>query len=148
MSCIQDIHTQTCTQKPAHRRQICHIAIYVNDLDRAIKNCLTYHFADDTNLLHIGKSAKKIKKQINLDLKHIVSWVLANKISLNKTKTELIIFRKARPKANTNLCIKLNGHKFTPSPSMKYLGTLLDEALSGKAQYKVLIDKLIMPKMA
>ena len=117
--------------------------IYINDLNQAIKNCLTYHFADDTNLLRIGKSAKKIQKQINIDLKHLVSWLLANKISLNKTKTEIIIFRKPRQKLNINLCIKLNGHKLTPSPSIKYLGILLDETLSGKAQCKVLIDKLI-----
>ena len=40
--------------------------IYINDLNQAIKNCLTYHFADDTNLLRIGKSAKKSKSKLIL----------------------------------------------------------------------------------
>ena len=104
--------------------------LYINDLNLAIKHCYMYHFADDTNLLGIGKSAKKIQKHINIDLKLLVSWLLANKISLNKTKTELIIFRKPRQNVPENICIKLNGHKISPSSTIKYLGILLDETLN------------------
>ena len=43
--------------------------IYINDIHNAIKYSKVYHFADDTNLLNIGKSPKKMQKQINLDLK-------------------------------------------------------------------------------
>ena len=43
--------------------------LYINDLHKAIKNSSVYHFADDTNLLNINTSPKKIQKQINLDLK-------------------------------------------------------------------------------
>ena len=37
--------------------------IHINDLNQALKNCLTYHFAEDTNILPLGKSAKKSKKE-------------------------------------------------------------------------------------
>ena len=37
--------------------------IYINDLYACIKFCITYHFADDTNLLGIGNSAKQIQKK-------------------------------------------------------------------------------------
>ena len=47
--------------------------IYINDLHNAIKYSKVYHFADDTNLLNIGKSPKKMQKQINLDLKSLYS---------------------------------------------------------------------------
>ena len=83
-----------------------------------------------------------IQKQINIDLKHLVSWLLANKISLNKTKTEVIIFRKPRQCIDSNICIKLNGHKISPSSTIKYLGIFLDETLNGNAQCSVVIDKL------
>ena len=43
--------------------------IYINDLNKAIKYCTTRHFADDTNLLVVNKSIKKLQKQVNLDLK-------------------------------------------------------------------------------
>ena len=35
--------------------------IYINDLNKAIKFCKTHHFADDTNLLFVEKSMKKIQ---------------------------------------------------------------------------------------
>ena len=62
--------------------------IYINDLNKAIKFCKTHHFADDTNLLFVEKSMKKIQKFVNLDLKFLCQWLKANNISLNACKTE------------------------------------------------------------
>ena len=66
--------------------------IYINDLNFAIKNCKVYHFADDTNMLNICNSHKKMQKLVNADLKILYDWLLANKISLNCDKTEIIFF--------------------------------------------------------
>ena len=66
--------------------------IYINDLHHAIKHSSTYLFADDTNLLHMSKNLKNLQKEMNYDLKNLCLWLLANKISLNKSKTELIYF--------------------------------------------------------
>ena len=38
-----------------------------NDLTLAIKQCQVHHFADDTNLLNINKSPKRLNKLINID---------------------------------------------------------------------------------
>ena len=57
--------------------------LYINDLSKSIKFCTTHHFADDTNLLYIDKSLKKIQKYVNYDLKFLCKWLKANKISLN-----------------------------------------------------------------
>ena len=43
--------------------------IYINDLHDAIKYSKVYNFADDTNILQIEKSPRKIQKKVNLDLK-------------------------------------------------------------------------------
>ena len=61
--------------------------IYINDLNQAIPFSSVYHFADDTNLLNINKSIHVIQTQLNFDLKCLCLWLLANKISLNATKT-------------------------------------------------------------
>ena len=79
-----------------------------NDLHNAIKYSKVYHFADDTNLLNIGKSPKKMQKQISLYLKSLYKWLLANKISLNCSKTELIFFH-APGEADHDLKILMNG---------------------------------------
>ena len=106
--------------------------IYINDLYKAILNSETYLFADDTNLLNINSNLRQLQKQVNIDLKNLCLWLLANKISLNKTKTELIFFKKPNTGIPFNN-IKINGMKLLPSKSVKYLGIYLDEHLNGSA---------------
>ena len=60
--------------------------LYINDLNQAIKFCKVHHFADDTNLLCLSNSIKKLNKLVNADLKHLVNWLNANKISFNVKK--------------------------------------------------------------
>ena len=70
----------------------------INDLNQAIKFCKVQHFADDTNLLCLGNSIKKLNRQVNAGLKCLVNWLKANKMSLNVKKTELVIFRSKQKK--------------------------------------------------
>ena len=117
--------------------------IYINDLNKAIKFSTTYHFADDTNLLRVDVSYKKLQSNINKDLKGLFNWLLANKISLNVAKTELIYFKKPlSPSPPSNLKIKLNGTQIFPTDSIKYLGIHLDNTLSGLSHCSQLIPKL------
>ena len=60
--------------------------LYINDLNQAIKFCKVHHFPDDTNLLYLGKSIKKLNKFVNIDPKNLVNWLNANKILLNVKK--------------------------------------------------------------
>ena len=101
--------------------------IYINDLHLSIKHSKVYHFADDTNLLHINNSHKKLEKYLNFDLKYLHNWLLANKISLNCSKTELIFFHKPRKKTPQKTKIKINGKQLLHQHAIKYLGIYLDE---------------------
>ena len=83
--------------------------IYINDLNVAIKHCKLHHFAEDTNLLNINRSPKHLNKFINIDLKNLTKWLNANKISLNVSKTQMVLFRSKRKSIDFNLKIKLNG---------------------------------------
>ena len=120
---------------------------YSNDGEKDIKlktqtlNSETYLFADDTNLLNINSNLKQLQKQLNTDLKHLCLWLLANKISPNKTKTELIYFKKPNTGIPINN-IKINGMKLFPSDSVKYLSIYLDEHLNGSAHVNILLPKL------
>ena len=60
--------------------------LYINDLNQAMKSCKVHHFADDTNLLCLSNSIKKLNKLVNTDLKHLLNWLNVNKISLNVKK--------------------------------------------------------------
>ena len=92
--------------------------LYINDLTQAIKLFKVHDFADDTNLLHSDKS----KKFVNIDLKNLVNWLNANKISLNVKKTEVVILIFKRKKFNDIVKIKLSGKRIYSTPSVKYLG--------------------------
>ena len=85
--------------------------LYINDLNQAIKSCKVHHFADDTNLLFLSNSIKKLNKQVNADLKHLVNWLNANKISFNVKKTEMVIFKSKQEKLEGDLKVKLCGLK-------------------------------------
>ena len=87
-------------------------------------------YNDDTNFLYVSKSLKKIQKYINLDLRFVCNWLKANKISLNASKTEMLVFRDPRRKIDYDLKIKIDGKKVTPSKFVKYLGIYLDNYLS------------------
>ena len=116
--------------------------LYINDLRFAIKHSNVYHFADDTNLLHINETFKKTKKYLNFDLKNLHKWLLANKISLNCDKTQLIFFHKPRSKIPEKIKIKLNGNILRHTNAIKYLGVYLDETLSGDQHCLELSKKL------
>ena len=115
--------------------------IYINDLHCAIKSSKVYHFADDTNLLNIGNSPKQMEKLVNADLKILYYWLLANKITLNCDKTEIIFFHKPGEKV-PEMKIKMNGHRIYPSKNIKYLGIYLDETLNGGFHCETLMKKL------
>ena len=95
--------------------------IYVNDLNTAIKHCKVHHFADDTNLLHINDSIKKLNKAVNSDLRNLTKWLNATKISLNVSKTELMLFKPKMKKLDFDLKLRLNDKKIYPTKSVTYI---------------------------
>ena len=105
--------------------------ICTNDLNKAITYSDLHHFSDDKNLLLSDKLLKKIKKHINHELKLLNIWLLANKISLNASKTEIALFRS---KSQSNITKHLNfniGVKYTERINeVKYLGLILHEFFS------------------
>ena len=105
--------------------------IYINDLHKSIKYCTTRHFADDTNLLIKNKSLKQLKKHVNYDLRNLNKWLKSNKISLNASKTELLLFRHPSKEINYDLKIKIDGKKLLPSKYVKCLGLFIDSHLNG-----------------
>ena len=110
--------------------------------NQAIKFCKVHHFADDTNLLYLRKSIKKLNKFVNIDLKNLINWLNANKISLNFKKTEMVTFKSKRKKFNDAVKIKLSGKKIYPTASVKYLGVKIDQHFTWQHHINYLSVKL------
>ena len=81
--------------------------LFINDLHRAVEFSSVHHFADATNLILTDKSMENINEHINRDLQLVVEWVRANRLSLNTSKTELLIFKPKNKitTKNLNFCI-------------------------------------------
>ena len=94
--------------------------------------CKVHHFADDTNLLFLTNSIKKLNKLINIDLKNLSNWLNANKIYLNVKKTETILSKSRRKKYEGVNKLKLNRQRLHSSNNVKYLRIRIDENLNWK----------------
>lgn len=112
--------------------------IYINDLPNSIISALPFIFADDTALLFIEDTSKSLQKRMNIDLKLLLKWLKANKISLNVAKTEVVLFKHQKKKINFNFKIKLNGKRLMFQDNAKYLGVIIDCNL----QWKIHQDKV------
>ena len=71
-----------------------------------------------------------MNKQVNQDLKNLTNWLNANKICLNVSKTEVVLFKSSRKLTDVPLKLKLNGKIFYSTNSVKYLGINIDENLA------------------
>ena len=116
--------------------------LYINDLHYCIRTSIPYHFADDTHLLNFASTLYSLCSRVNADLRVLVEWLNANKISLNASKTEFLIFRSLRKDLDHLPRLKLSGKILTPSKYVKYLGVYLDEHLSWKTHVSAIATKL------
>ena len=79
---------------------------------------------------------------MNSDLKLLYDWLCANRLSLNVSKTEFIIFRPPNLTLSSRITLKLNRIKFFESTKIKYLGGILDNKLTWKHHIFELCKKL------
>ena len=88
------------------------------------------------------KSLQKINKCINHDLPQIVQWLKANRISVNASKTEIILFRPKTKTTTKHLNFRISGQKINIVKQTKYLGIYLDEYLTWNFQLNQIKSKL------
>ena len=89
-------------------------------------------FADDTNLTISGKNYFELQNGTNHDLENIRQWLLANKLSLNTTKTEFLIIGSNYNLANLGYSpeIRLGDTSIKRVYSAISLGVYIDDRLS------------------
>ena len=111
-------------------------------MHKAITNGALRHFADDTNLLIVSKSVKKISREVNYNIRLINDWLKANKLSLNPSKTEIIIFKAKNKKITKHLNFRLSGQKIHIKNNAKYLGITIQDNLGWEIHVNNLLKKL------
>ncbi len=103
--------------------------IYLNDLPNASAFDVRL-FADDACLLLNDKNPNNLESKVNEELVKINDWLKINKLSLNYTKTNYIIF--SRRKKKDNFKVHIQGNVLQRVSHTKYLGAIVDEKLDWK----------------
>ena len=102
--------------------------IFNNDLHRVIKHSQVILFADDTTLYITNHNISQIKKCLEQDLSLLQDWFHANKLTLNLSKTQCLLF-KAR-KGCPSIYLNINNTLIEQQKEAKFLGLILDDDLS------------------
>jgi hypothetical protein len=107
--------------------------IYMNDLPKVVSNCNVESYVDDTKKF-ISFSLSEVDLgmlSLSQDLRNIAEWCCSNKLLINPTKTEFMIFGMEKSIKNLpNLSIPFLGKILTPVTVCKDLGLTLDATLT------------------
>ena len=109
--------------------------LYINDLPCCLKHSKARMYADDTNITTSASNFNDTEKLVNEDLDSIKQWLLANKLSINVTKTEYILVCSKYKSAQFTrpLNIKLGSDSIERVDASKSLGIYIDEHLTWSA---------------
>ena len=69
--------------------------IYVNDFKNCLNDIDSLMFADDTSIFLQNKDIKELFDAGNKQLQLVDRWLIANRLSVNVSKTKYILFRTA-----------------------------------------------------
>ena len=114
--------------------------IFINDLPLSTEYCLSLLFADDTTLLHSHQDLEILKTQLEQDIKTLMDWFKANKLTLNLSKTEIVLFSAQSTSMDVTLNIGL--HQLKSNNHVKFLGMWLDSKLNWRKHITTLLIKL------
>ena len=89
-----------------------------------------------------GKTIKEIERSLNSEMKCLYKWLVQNKLSLHLGKTESILFSTKKKLNGKKLKVKCNGKEIKSVSSVKYLGALIDQDLSGNSMGNKVIKKV------
>ena len=116
--------------------------IYVNDFSRCISTGKTLIFTDETNLFFGDNCYNQLFRVGNEELTNVDHWLTANKLSLNISKINYIVFRTLNSKLPSNLpSLKLRNNILKRVCNVRFLNIAAHEHLSWKPHMEVLLHK-------
>ena len=114
--------------------------LYINDICKVSQVFKYILFADDTNLLCCDKDLNKLIRMINGGLEQLQTWFSVNRLSLNISKTNYVIFGNRRITAD--ICVRINKEKINRVNSTTFLGVVIDCKLNWKSHILSVRSKL------
>ena len=127
-----DKSTKTLYKYLHDRLEIKDIRCIHQGIDREKKDWLS-HYADDTQLYISFKCNDPLESltRLNMCISDIRVWMIKNKLKINESKTEFIIFRSPLLKQNlSDLSVSVGDMQVSPSSKVRDLGVVFDQYLT------------------
>ena len=118
-------------------------SLYINDFQNASEIKIA-RFADDTLLYLSTKKFLGFEKRVNKSLDQISQWINSNKLTINLSKSKLMLVGPSVITDNQMLTfvLKIQNQNLERVKEYKYLGVIFDEKLNWKAHISHLTNKL------
>jgi endonuclease V-like protein UPF0215 family len=122
--------------------------IYINDMDNSIQHGTSLSFADDTTVIIKSKNFEDTYTYAYEDIVSILDWCNSNKLSLNLSKTNYILYS---PKGINDPLTRppdliVNNIKVEKVEYAKFLGIYIDSKLNWEYEVNNICNKLTQAK--
>ena len=108
-------------------------------------DCELLLYADDSCLIFQHKNVTEIENALNRNFSNLCDWFVDNKLSVHfgDDKTKSILFSsKMKVKKADPMNINYRGTSIKQHTSVKYLGCILDQTLSGESMSQYVLNKI------
>ena len=116
--------------------------LYINDIQNCSEIVSILLFADDTNILYSHSCLKTLNVTLQTEMNKIAEWLNLNKLSINTTKTKLVLFRSPNKK-KYEMKLFINNQHIIQVKNTTFLGVVLDEYLTWKDHINLITKKVI-----
>jgi len=114
---------------------------YCNDMELSV-SCKLILYADDSMIMVSDRNPKAIEQKLSVELDSVNKWLIQNKLSLHPGKCESILFgSKRKIKKVSEFKVNLNGTTIDSKSNIKYLGSIIDNNLSGQENVSNIVKK-------
>ena len=116
--------------------------IFINDIVNSSQILKFTLFADDTSLYLKDSSIHNLLQILNIELKKIERWILANRLSLNVSKTVYLLFCGKKECSPDMYSLSMFNRRIEQKSVTKFLGVFIDDKLSWKPHAQFVLGKL------
>ena len=116
--------------------------IYINDMAYVSTQLFSVLFADDTNIFDTNSDLKSLIDSVNIQLEKNVTWLNANKLSLNVEKTHYVLFRNKGRIIENTLKVYMNSQEISEVETTKFPGIIIDDRLNWKHHIDSICNKV------
>src|SRR6218665_2351940 len=131
---------------PSHHKLLAtplKLLLYINDLPNTSSLLHFILFADDSNVFLTHGSYKSLYSELNKELGKVSDWFRANKLSLNLSKTNYILFRSNRKPVPQETCkLVIDNTEIPQVNSVKFLGLYVDQHLPWRIHLENVASKI------